>query len=132
MFSYLQNKVSLPTLESFSRATANYTIKVILGLRESELDMLFDELKIPALDRSAIRLVLKDLEQTHPDVGGSEMTTNGSITVGFIPTKPTTQLTAAQSKGMMVLTKRRAPSHKQQKPSKRMRLGNYEINQPDF
>jgi len=83
MFSYLQNKVSLPTLESFSRATANYTIKVILGLRESELDMLFDELKIPALDRSAIRLVLKDLEQTHPGggVGSPQLLLKNRLTI---------------------------------------------------
>jgi len=64
--THLQNKVSHKTIESFSIATANYPTAVIAGLKDSELDLLFDELKIPVLDRSAIRLVLKDLNQTHP------------------------------------------------------------------
>jgi len=35
--------------------------------------LLFNELEIPVLDRSAIRLVLKDLKQTHPHDAGTAL-----------------------------------------------------------
>jgi len=38
---HLQNKVSKQTFESFSRATSNYPIVVIAGLKGSELDLPF-------------------------------------------------------------------------------------------
>jgi len=61
MASFMKrNKVSPHSFKAFLDATADYDIDVVVDLKDPELDSLFEFLKIPPLDRSAIRKTLRN------------------------------------------------------------------------